>query len=111
VAGIDATYFTELSSNSRGFATLSVGYAWLDWPFDDEWVWGGRVGAEFDVNAQFTAIASVGYDATFDHGSDGVFDGSLRLNYRASDKLLPYIEVSAIEGGDWGAALGVAYKF
>ncbi len=107
---VSATAWQDFAA-ARGFATVSLGYGWLPAPLDDDWMWGARVGAEFDLSAKFTAVLSTGYDASFDNADEGSFDGTLRLNYRASDKLLPYVEVSNIEGGDWGAAIGVAWAF
>ncbi len=107
---VNATAWQDFAA-ARGFATVSLGYGWLPAPLDDDWMWGVRLGAEFDLSASLTAVLSAGYDASFDDASDGVFDGSVRLNYRATDKLLPYVEVSNIEGGDWGAAIGVAWAF
>ncbi|MCC5022944.1 MAG: hypothetical protein J6386_09200 [Candidatus Synoicihabitans palmerolidicus] len=88
-----------------------MGYAWLPFDAGNEWFWGIRAGAEFDFNSRLTAIASVGYDDEFEGSSDGAFDGSVRLNYRANDRLLPYLEVSAFEAGNWGSSIGIAYKF
>ncbi|WP_221032299.1 hypothetical protein [Actomonas aquatica] len=107
---VSATVYQDFAQ-VRAFAAVSLGYAWLPGALDDDWIWGARVGAEFDLGSRFTTVLSAGYDDSFDNGSDGAFDGTVRLNYRATDKLLPYVEVSNIEGGDWGAALGVAYAF
>lgn len=107
---ISATAYQDFAA-ARGFATVSLGYAWLPGPLDDDGVWGARVGAEFDLSSRFTAVLSAGYDDSFDSDLDGSFDGTVRLNYRATDKLLPYLAVSNIEGGDWGAAIGLAYAF
>ena len=109
-ANLSAIAYRDFAS-VRGFAVASLGYAWFPGGWGDDWSWALRLGTEFDLSPRFTAIASAGYDDLFDNNSEGTFDGSLRLNYRASDRVLPYVETTLIEGGNWGAVVGLAFKF
>lgn len=93
------------------FGQLTLGYDWAEYGWADDFVWGVRAGAEYSPTQTVTLIGSVGYDDGFDSSTEGAFDGTVRINYRASDKLVPYLSATWLEGGSIGASIGVAYRF
>lgn len=105
-----ATAFRDFN-NIRGFATASLGYAWFNHGIDGEALWGVRLGTEFNLSERLTAIVSGGFDDAFDSATSGTFDGSLRFNYLASETVLPFVEISIIEGGSFAARAGLAWTF
>jgi len=104
----DAT-FIHVSDTFKTFTTLSLGYDWND--FQERTIWGARAGAEFRLTPRAALALSAGYDDDFKSGNNGLWDGTARANYWATDKVALIGSVTWIEGGDVGFSIGAALRF
>lgn len=104
----DAT-FIHVSDTFKTFTTLSLGYDWN--ALEERTIWGARAGAEFPLTPRAALSVSAGYDDDFKSGNNGLWDGTARANYWATDKVALIGSVSWIEGGDVGFSIGAALRF
>ena len=97
---------------NKPYARLGLGYAWLhDWIDSDHGVWSTEVGIERAVNDKVSATFSVGYADDFGQHRAGLWDVSVGGTYAFCSKLVGTAEISYIEYGTVGYAVGLAYRF
>jgi hypothetical protein len=106
-------YYVETAAGVKAFGGLSLGYDWSRWygSNDDRATWGAVAGLEYQVTQQFVLTVSAGYDDDFKSGDNSSFDGTVAGHYWITKQIALSAEVSLIEGGNVGYAVGATFRF
>ncbi|HLP02485.1 MAG TPA: hypothetical protein VK163_10720 [Opitutaceae bacterium] len=110
-AGATVTGYV-VRGNLKPFASASLGYDWSPNSIDkDHGIWGADAGVEYALSDSFAVNASTGYTDDFGQHRDSQWDATVGASYNFTSKLVGTASVSYIEGGSFGYAAGIAFRF